>query len=76
MTTMQIKGKIERKGFGMGVWALVSEEGQTYELWNPPSDLCHPLETVLIQGTVQEEIMTIAMIGPVLKVNHFTILSS
>lgn len=74
--TIQITGKIERKALGMGVWALVSEAGQTYELLNPPSQLCQPLEKVRVEGTVQESVMTIAMIGPVLKVHDFTILSS
>lgn len=35
---LTVTGTIERKGFGFGTWALVSDN-KTYELHNPPSDL-------------------------------------
>ena len=32
---MTVIGKVEKKGFGFGTWALVSEDGTTYELKDP-----------------------------------------
>jgi hypothetical protein len=69
-----VRGRIERKALGMGVWALISETGQTYELWQPPAELCRPLAQVEIQGEIKSEIMTIAMVGPVLSIEKFQIL--
>ncbi len=68
-----VTGKIEKKGFGFGVWALVSEEGKTYELQNPPSELCQAHAKVTVEGNIQENVMTLAMIGPVLAVERYQI---
>lgn len=72
---MQITGKIEKKGFGFGTWALVAEDGTTYELKDPPQELCQAIAKVQIKGKILEDVMTIAMIGPVLGVESWQILS-
>ena len=64
-------GKIERKDMGVGTWALVTEEGQTYELKNPPPALLKCEGKVKVEGILREDVMTIAMIGPVLEVKSF-----
>jgi hypothetical protein len=71
---MKIKGKIEFKEIGMGVWVLVSENGETYELYNPPSELYKENIQVEITGKIKENIMTIAMVGQVLEIESFKIL--
>jgi hypothetical protein len=68
-----VTGKIEQKGFGFGVWALVTEDGTTYELKDPPSELAKKLASVTIQGVTREDVMTMADIGPVLEIKSFTI---
>jgi hypothetical protein len=73
--TITVLGKTEKKGFGFGVWALVSEEGKTYELQNPPPELCQAHAKVRIEGTIQEGVMTLAMIGPVLAIASYKIVS-
>jgi hypothetical protein len=72
---MSIKatGKIERKGLGSGTWALVSDSGETYELHNAPSELRQSGLKVKVEGQVRDDVMTIAMIGPVLEVNSFEV---
>lgn len=72
---MEIKatGKIEKKGFGFGTWALVTKEGKTYEVYQPPSELCKPITQVTVSGIIREDIMTAAMIGQVLEVKSFEI---
>lgn len=64
-------GKIEKKGFGFGTWALVTEDGQTYELKDPPQELCKTQGKVTIEGQIRNDVMTLAMIGPVLEVKSF-----
>lgn len=71
---MQVTGKIEKKGFGFGTWALVTDDGTTYELKDPPQELQQSLPKVQIEGKIREDVMTIAMIGKVLEVESFQIL--
>ncbi|MDX2245047.1 MAG: hypothetical protein NW224_30590 [Leptolyngbyaceae cyanobacterium bins.302] len=71
--SIQVEGKIERKGFGPGTWALVTTSGETYELRKAPSDLQKDGLTVKVSGQVRDDVMTFAMIGPVLEVEQFEI---
>lgn len=73
--SIQVTGTVERKGFGSGTWALVSEAGETYELHEAPSELQQAGVKVKVRGQVREDIMTLAMIGPVLQVEHYERLS-
>lgn len=74
--SLTVTGKISRQGFGAGTWALVSDNGETYELKDAPVALQKPDLSVKIHGQIREDVMTIAMIGPVLEVQSFEILSS
>jgi hypothetical protein len=67
-------GSIERKGFGTGAWALVAEDGTTYELLDCPRNLRQAGLKVRVEGTLNDDVMTLAMIGRVLNVNSFEIL--
>ena len=71
---MTFVGTIEKKGFGFGTWALVTESGETYELKDPPKELQQSSIKVEIKGRIREDIMTIAMIGPVLEIESFKII--
>lgn len=71
--SIQVEGAIERKRIGVGTWALVSGS-ETYELHNPPKDLQQDGLRVKVEGDICNDIMTIAMIGPVLEVKQFEIL--
>ncbi len=70
-----ITGRVERKELGGGAWALVSDEGKTYELMNPPADLTAAKGKVKVTGNIRGDVMTIAMIGPVFEVIDFEKLS-
>ncbi|MGB5969657.1 MAG: hypothetical protein WA865_05385 [Spirulinaceae cyanobacterium] len=70
---INVVGKIEQKGFGFGTWALVTEDGQTYELKDAPDELRKPEIKVKVKGTVREDVMSTAMIGPILEVESFEI---
>lgn len=69
--SITVKGEIERKGIGPGTWALVSEDGETYELKDAPSGLKQAGLKVSVKGEVRKDVMTFAMIGPVLEVQSF-----
>jgi hypothetical protein len=69
-------GAIERRGFGTGAWALVAEDGITYELLDCPRDLRQVGLRVNVQGTLNDDVMTLAMIGKVLNVSSFEILEN
>ena len=68
-----ISGTIQKKGFGFGTWALETDQGDCYELHEPPNELQEVGLKVKVEGDIRDDIMTIAMIGPVLAVKHFEI---
>ena len=70
--TIKVEGTIERKGFGTGTWALVSND-DTYELHKAPKELQKAGLKVSVEGQIRKDVMTIAMLGPVLEVKHYKI---
>jgi hypothetical protein len=71
---MTVTGTIEKKGFGFGTWALVTDDGTTYELKDVPAELQQEGIQVEVKGKIREDVMTIAMIGKVLEIESYTIL--
>lgn len=77
LMSITLTGTIERRDIGTGAWALVTEEGVTYEiLRGADKDLLKAGQKAKVKGQVREDVMTIAMIGPVLEVKSFEITSS
>ncbi|MEQ8754874.1 MAG: hypothetical protein RID09_15355 [Coleofasciculus sp. G1-WW12-02] len=72
--SINVTGKIEHKDIGMGAWALVADSGETYELQDAPDELQQPNLKVKVKGEVREDVMTTAMIGPVLEVKSFEVI--
>jgi hypothetical protein len=73
--SITVTGTIERKDFGFGTWALVTESGETYELKDAPQELCQEQAKAKVKGKVRDDVMTVAMIGPVLEVASFELLN-
>jgi hypothetical protein len=71
---MTVTGTIEKKGFGFGTWALVTDDGTTYELKDAPAELQQEGIQVEVKGKIREDVMTIAMIGAVLEVESYKLL--
>ena len=69
--SITVTGTVQQKGFGWGTWALVTEAGKTYELYEPVPQLQQAGLAVAITGQVREDIMTLAAIGPVLEIESF-----
>lgn len=71
---MTVTGRVEKKGFGFGTWALVTNDGTTYELKDPASELKQEGIKVEVKGKIREDVMTMAMIGKVLEVESYKLL--
>lgn len=75
--TITTTGTIQRREIGPGAWALVTDEGVTYEiLRGADKNLLKPGQKVKVTGQVREDVMTIAMIGPVVEIKSFEVLNS
>ncbi|PMB49449.1 hypothetical protein CEN39_21090 [Fischerella thermalis CCMEE 5201] len=73
--SITITGTVERRDLGTGAWALVTDEGTTYEiLRGADKSLLKAGQKAKVTGEVREDVMTIAMIGPVLEVKSFDLL--
>jgi len=71
--SQRLEGVIEHQAIGPGVWALVTDQGETYELRKIPPELRQAGLRVSLTGTVQPDAMTIAMIGAVFQIDGFEI---
>jgi hypothetical protein len=75
--SITLTGTIQRRDIGTGAWALVTDEGVTYEiLRGADKNLLKVGQKAKVTGQVREDVMTVAMIGPVLEVKSFEALSS
>ncbi|MDJ1171393.1 hypothetical protein PMG71_18335 [Roseofilum sp. BLCC_M154] len=72
---MKVTGTIERQEIGVGTWALLSETGEVFELMDAPPEILQPGLKCSVEGTIRDDVMTMAAIGPVLEVNAFELLS-
>ena len=73
--SVNVEGTIQRQGLGPGTWALVTEQGESYELYQgAPDELLKSGLKVKVKGQVREDVMTFAMIGPVLEVKDFEVM--
>lgn len=66
--SITVTGTIQRSDMGPGTWALVTDDGVTYELHRgAPKELLKSGQKVKVQGQVREDVMTFAMIGSTLR---------
>lgn len=70
---VELQGTIIYQDLGVGTWALVTPNQETYELKDPPTSLRQSGLKVAVEGIIRDDIMTLAMIGPVLEIKSFTI---
>ena len=68
---LELEGTIQRSPMGMGTWAIHTAD-TTYEIYQgQPTDMLQEGLHVRVQGKVREDVMTLAMIGPVLEITAF-----
>jgi len=68
--TTKITGTVKYQDLGVGTWSLVTPN-QTYELKDAPPPLRKEGLKVEVEGIIRDDMVTIAMIGPVLEVKSF-----
>lgn len=72
---MKIIGKVIWIEMGSGTWGLQGEDNQTYELYGQKAEALNVEgQQVSITGKIREDVMTMAMAGPVLEVESFEVL--
>ncbi|MFN6180956.1 MAG: hypothetical protein ACK4ZH_09685 [Dolichospermum sp.] len=70
-----ITGTIERRNIGLGAWAFVTEDGVTYQIpKSADKNLLKSGQKAKVTGQVRNDLMTTAMIGPVLEVHSFEVI--
>ncbi|MBS9394560.1 MAG: hypothetical protein HEQ29_15940 [Dolichospermum sp. LBC05a] len=74
--TITATGTIERRNIGLGAWAFVTEDGVTYEISKTADkNLLKSGQKAKITGKVREDLMTAAMIGSILEVHSFEVMT-
>ena len=74
--TITATGTIERRNIGLGAWAFVTEDGVTYEISkSADKNLLKSGQKAKITGQVREDLMTAAMIGSILEVHSFEVMT-
>jgi len=72
--SITVTGTIQHRDIGTGAWALVTDEGVTYEiLRGADKNLLKAGQKAKVTGKVREDVMTVAMIGSVLEVKSFEV---
>ncbi|MDQ7824114.1 MAG: DUF5818 domain-containing protein [Candidatus Eremiobacteraeota bacterium] len=69
-----IKGKIEKSELEGGIWVLVTDKGEQYQLDGGDRELYIQGRKVSVTGTEQRDMMGIGMMGPLFKVKKYEIL--
>jgi hypothetical protein len=71
---LTLEGTVQKSTIGVGAWALRTEQG-TYEIMkDAPEGLLKAGQPVRVKGKVRDDVMSIAMIGPVLEVSEFEVM--
>ena len=67
-----LTGKIEYVPMGTGAWALVTDDGVTYEIYNgEPIAIQQEGLAVSLTGILRDDVMSLAAIGPIVGVTSF-----
>ena len=72
---MKLRGTVQFRDVEMGVWVLSGDDGQTYQLAGGPPTLRRAGQRVEVEGDVDAGAVTVAMVGPVLRVRGFRAVS-
>lgn len=74
--SLHLEGTVKRSPLGLGAWSLAATDGKTYEIYkkSAPDGLLTPNQQVRVSGVIRDDVMTTAMIGPVLEVQSFELI--
>lgn len=68
---MKLKGRVVFRDIEMGVWVLEGDDGRTYQLAGGDRKIKRDGARIEIDGEVDHDAVTAAMVGPVLQVKSY-----
>ena len=71
---MKLTGRVVFRDIETGVWVLEGDDGRTYQLAGGDRKLKKDGQRVELQGEVQRDMLTAAMVGPVFQVDTYRFL--
>jgi hypothetical protein len=71
---MKLTGSIVFRDIEMGVWVLEADDGRTYELAGGDRGIKKNGRRVEVEGKVERDAASIAMVGPILRVSRYRFL--
>ena len=70
-----MRGTVRKLGLEGGVWALVTDDGKTVELVDPPAELCkNGARVEVVADRKKQPDVTIGMVGDAVRVKSFKLL--
>ena len=69
-----IEGTIRKLGLEGGLWALITDDGQSIELIDPPKALRRDGQRARIEGSRESAEVTIGMVGDAMAVDDYELL--
>lgn len=69
-----LKGRIEKSEVEGGIWLLVTESGERYQLDGGDRELYIKGRKVKVTGEEEQDMMGIGMMGPIFKVHKYEIM--
>lgn len=68
---MKLKGRIAYRDVETGVWVLEGDDGRTYQLAGGDRKIKKDGQRVEVEGDVDKDALSFAMVGPLLKVKSY-----
>jgi hypothetical protein len=68
---MKLSGKVERVDLGGGAFVLVADDGSRYQLVGGDRGLKKVGQRIEVEGEVDSQGVSVAMVGPLLRVKSY-----
>jgi len=68
---VKLSGKVEHVDVGSGAFVLVGDDGQRYQLAGGDRGMKKPGQRIEVDGEVDKDAVTTAMVGPLLRVKSY-----
>ncbi len=69
---MKLRGRVTFQDLGAGAWVLEAEDGKRYELRGVDGGRLSEGARVEVEGEVDASSVSTAMVGPALRVKHWS----
>ncbi|WNG17997.1 DUF5818 domain-containing protein [Cystobacter fuscus] len=71
---MKLTGRVMFRDIETGVWVLEGDDGRTYQLAGGDRKIKKDGQRIEVQGDVDRDAVTVAMVGPVFTVSSYRFL--